>query len=173
MRNSRSLIMISAVAAMILPACSDAGQAGAPVAVGGAELPMDVRVADKLIDDLYAAWNTLDAAKAKPFYTDDPDAVFIDVAPPAMGYSGRDGFMRAMQVDIMAGLSSLDLRRTGHAIVERRGSVAWAVFPFSVTVVTKKGERSFSEGRHTIVWENKGGRWIVAHEHPSVPASGG
>ena len=50
MRNRPSLLLIGAVVAMHLPSDADAGQAGVLLTVDAADPPMDVRVADKLID---------------------------------------------------------------------------------------------------------------------------
>jgi ketosteroid isomerase-like protein len=33
----------------------------------------------------------------------------------------------------------------------------------------KTGQKKSIEARHTAIWEKRGAKWIIVHEHVSVP----
>ena len=56
--------------------------------------------------------------------------------------------------------------------IHRRGQLAWATFTFGADVVNKQGANSHLDGRWTLLLEQRKSRWVVVHEHVSVPLGG-
>ena len=56
--------------------------------------------------------------------------------------------------------------------VTRRGDVAWTTLTFHMTIKLKSGGGQEIDARHTAIWERRGGRWLIVHEHVSVPLPG-
>lgn len=182
--SQNALVRPCLVVALVLVAgCQDAPSAGQATAPTTTEIagtasapstPFDRVEARRLIDSVYAAWNTLDADAPARFYAKDEDLVFFDPQPPREGYRGWPAFREEIQRNVTGQLRSIDMRVDGDLYqVGRRGDVAWAAFPFRLVAVTNAGARQEIVGRHTIVWERRGGEWLIVHEHPSVPQSAG
>jgi|SRR5947209_9236667 len=120
----------------------------------------------RMLDEFYAAWSTLNAENAARFYARDADLVFFDIAP--LQYHGwaeyANGFKQVAQ-----SFSSIKLTSNNDAKVTRRGNVAWTTATFHVTGAQKNGQAIDLTCRHTLIWERRGGRWLIVHEHVSVP----
>ena len=113
-----------------------------------------------------AAWETLDSAKAAPFYAKDADLKFFDLAP--LKYTGWAEY--AAGVDkVAADLKSIRFTLGDDARTYRRGNVAWATATMRAEVATKGGAKQTIEGRWTLVWEKRGKDWLIVHEHFSAP----
>jgi ketosteroid isomerase-like protein len=136
----------------------------APVGAGAqdADLP-------GLVSKIVAAWESMDLAQIDPYYAPDGDLAFFDVAPLAYGSwtEYREGVQK-MFFDPNQSLkfSPRDVQ------VRRQGSLGWATFTFGVDVVSKQGATTHLEGRWTLILEERDGRWLVVHEHVSVPLGG-
>ncbi len=55
--------------------------------------------------------------------------------------------------------------------VTRRGTIAWTTVTFHLSGKKKTGETVELDGRHTAIWEHRGGTWLIVHEHFSAPLS--
>ena len=121
-----------------------------------------------LIRRYYSAWSTLNPDNASFLYAQDADLVFFDIAP--LKYSGgwqeyRDNFKKNMA----PGFSSLTLTPNHDVKVTRKGNMALTTLTFHLSAKRKDGAAMEFDGRHTIVWEKRGGQWLIIHEHVSKP----
>jgi len=124
----------------------------------------------KLISEYYAAWNTLNPDNPAKYYAKDADLVFFDIAP--MQYKGwneyHDGVIKHFFSTITAG----KLTPNDDLKVTRRGNVAWTTLTFVLSLTPKQGNPAEIPARHTAIWELRGGKWLIVHEHVSTPLPG-
>ena len=121
-----------------------------------------------LIKRYYAAWNTMNPDNASFLYAQDADLVFFDIAP--LKYTGgwqeyRDNFKK----NVAPAFSSLTLKPNSDVKVTRRGNMALTTLTFRLSAKQKDGTALDFDARHTIVWEKRGGQWLIIHEHISKP----
>lgn len=122
----------------------------------------------KLINRYYAAWNTGDPETAAPLYAKDPDLVFYDLAPlKYKGWAEYDKGVRAL----LSSMASLKITPYSDLRATRRGNIAWTTVTFHLSGKKKNGQEVELDGRHTVIWELRGRRWLIVHEHFSVPLS--
>jgi ketosteroid isomerase-like protein len=115
-----------------------------------------------------AAWGTLDAAKIKPFYITDPNAVYFDLSP--LEYHGAGAFVEG-SLKGLADFSALSLTIRDDAQVHPVGpDTAWATATVDMATVSKSGKKDTTPIRWTSIWHKSGSVWLNIHEHWSQPA---
>lgn len=126
----------------------------------------------KLIEAYYKAWSTLNTDNADKYYAKDADLVFYDIAP--LKYKNWAEYKKTVQTTFLDTLSSGKLAPNMNDLrVTRRGTVAWTTVTFHLSGTPKAGGNATEiDARHTAIWEKRGGRWIIVHEHVSVPLPG-
>ena len=123
-----------------------------------------------MIDQYYTAWSTLDPDKAAKFYAKDADLPFFDVAP--LKYKNwadyRAGVLKAFTEPMASG----KLTPNDDLKITQRGNVAWTTLTFHLSAKPKAGGSMEVECRHTAIWEKRGSKWLIVHEHVSAPLPG-
>ena len=122
---------------------------------------------DALIKRYYTAWSTLNPDNAAPLYAKDVDLVFYDIAP--LKYGGWQEYSDMFKKSMAPGFSSLTLTPNNDVKVKRSGNLAVTTLTFRLSAKQKDGAPVEFDGRHTIVWEKRGGHWLIIHEHVSKP----
>jgi len=120
----------------------------------------------ELIQRYWQAWSTLNPDNVAPLYAKDADAVFFDVAP--LKYDGWEAY-KAGFLKVFATAASATVAANDDLKATRRGDIAWTSSTFHGTVVQKDGKTMQLLGRHTAIWEKRGGHWVIVHEHVSEP----
>lgn len=125
---------------------------------------------NKMIEEYYTAWSTLNPDNAAKYYAKDADIVFYDVAP--LKYNAwseyRAGVIKAFTEPMISGkLAPYDDLK-----VTRRGNIVWTTVTFHLSAKPKAGGAMELECRHTAIWEKRGGKWLIVHEHVSTPLPG-
>ena len=117
-------------------------------------------------DKLCTAWSTLDSSKPASFYAKDANLVFFDVAP--LQYKGwqeyEDGFKR-----VSADWKSAEVTLGPDFRATQLGNIAWATYTFDLVVQPKTGDVMKMQARGTDILQKRGERWLIIHEHASVP----
>ncbi len=122
-----------------------------------------------LIQHYWEAWSTLNPDNAAAMYAKDADAVFFDIAP--LKYNGWEEYKAGVK-QVFASAASASFTPNDDLKVTRRGNIAWTSNTFRGTINQKDGKAMSVTGRHTAVWEKRGGHWIIVHEHVSAPLPG-
>lgn len=121
----------------------------------------------QLITRYYDAWNSGKPDKAAPFYAKDPELVFFDLAP--LKYTGWEEYKQGVQKNLFDNMTEGKLTPNDDVKVTRRGSVAWTTLTLHYDLKMKDGKNSVGDGRHTAIWEKRGGKWLIVHEQLSAP----
>lgn len=123
-----------------------------------------------MIDHYYTAWSTLDPDKAAKYYAKDPDLPFFDVAP--LKYKNWAEYRAGVIKAFTETMSSGKLTPNDDLKVTQRGNVVWTTVTFHLSATPKTGGAMEVDCRHTAIWEKRGGKWLIVHEHVSVPLPG-
>ena len=123
----------------------------------------------ELIQQYWRAWSTLNPDNAAPMYAKDADAVFFDVAP--LKYNGWEEYKQGV-LKVFGGAAKAVFTANDDLKVTRRGNIVWTSGTFQGTITQKDGHTMDLVGRHTAIWEKRGGHWIIVHEHVSAPLPG-
>ncbi len=89
-----------------------------------------------------------------------------------MQYEGWANYKAGVVKTLIEGMSSSRFVPNDDLKVTRRGSVAWTTVTFHISAKLKAGGSMELDGRHTAIWERRGKRWLIVHEHLSAPLSG-
>lgn len=124
----------------------------------------------KMIDEYYTAWSTLNPDNAAKYYAKDADIDFFDVAP--LKYNSwseyRAGVIKAFTEPMQSG----KLTPNDDVKIKRRGNIVWTTLTFHLSAKPKAGGALELECRHTAIWEKRGSKWLIVHEHISAPLPG-
>lgn len=123
---------------------------------------------DALIKRYYTAWSTLNPDNAAPLYAKDADLVFYDIAPLKFS-GGWQEYSDSFKKNMAPVFSSLTLTPNNDLKVTRSGNLAINTLTFHLSAKQKDGTPVEFDARHTIVWEKRGGQWLIIHEHVSKP----
>jgi ketosteroid isomerase-like protein len=148
------------------------------IAIGGAFLTFAAARAEqkasdystfrKLIDGYCAAWSSGNADAPARFYAKDADLVFYDIAP--FSYHGWKQYHDGVQKEFFnANFESGKLTAGKDLKVTRRGTIAWTTVSMHFSEKTKDGKTTETDIRYTGIWEKRGSRWLLVHEHLSAP----
>jgi len=122
-----------------------------------------------LIKRYYTAWSTLNPDNASVFYAKDADLVFFDIDP--LKYTSWQQYHDNFKNNVAPGFSSLTITPGKDLKVMRKGNITLTTLTFHLSAKQKDGTPIEFDGRHTAVWEKRGGRWLIIHEHVSKPLS--
>lgn len=118
-----------------------------------------------LVQQIWDAWSTLDPRNVAQYYAADAPFPFYDIFP--MKFDTWPAFEKGA-VDMFGGFSSMKAT-INHAVVRTNGSGALGTAVVHLDMVRKDGTPVSMDVRWTGVWEQKDGRWLIVHEHVSVP----
>jgi ketosteroid isomerase-like protein len=156
---------ISALSVVLIIASGCLAQTKKPAAAASPDAEFK-----KLIDGYYAAWSSLNPDNAAKFYAKDADLVFFDIAP--LKYNNWSEYKVGVMKAFIDQVSSGKLTPNDDLKVNRRGNVVWTSLTFHLSAKPKAGGAMELECRHTAIWEKRGGKWLIVHEHISAPLPG-
>ena len=140
---------------------------------GSAQSPADQRSAREvsaLFREFNQAWERRDSAFINRYYAHDPAGMFFFERRQLGGWPRVDTLYRNMFANAARGT----VRSTYDVLdVRARGAVAWLAANFRLEVVAASGDTTVDEGRQSLVFERRAGRWVVVHRHTSFQAPPG
>ncbi len=161
MRKLFACVVVVLLAVSVTVAQNEAKTKAAPSKkAAGASAAPDRALAQKIWD----AWCTLDTNNPAPYYDQTPSNLYFDLAPRK--YNGFQEYKTGAQA-MLAGFQSCTATVNPDLTFHRAGNTVWADGTIDASAVMKDGNKE--ELRWTAVWENKGGKWLIVHEHVSVP----
>jgi ketosteroid isomerase-like protein len=124
-------------------------------------------VPDKaLMQRIWDAWATLDPRNAAQFYDRGLDDVFFDITP--LKYNGWSDYEKGAAV-LKDLFSSAHFTVNDDARVQSAAMGALGTATVTGELTTTKGQAQKMILRWTAVWANRNGKWLIIHEHVSVP----
>ena len=115
---------------------------------------------------VWDAWGTLDASKAGEFYAQGPHT-FYDIAP--VKYDSWDEYDKGVRT-VLAGYKSAKFTVNDDAQIHAAGEFVWGTATLKSDMTQKSGKREMATFRWTVVFEKQDGKWLIVHEHVSVPS---
>ena len=120
------------------------------------------------MNTMLRAWETLDPAKAAPYYDKDPKLTFYDVAP--FKYTGWEEYATGVIANFGGSYQSGKFFLHDDINLHRGAKVSWATASLDFELLRKDGGRELlKDMRWTLIWEKRGNDWLLVHEHLSVP----
>ena len=122
-----------------------------------------------LFKEFNAAWERRDTAFINRYYAHDSTDVFFFERRQLRGWPRVDTLYHNMFASASRGRvrSLYDILDVGAS-----GNVAWLAATFRLEVIDGR-DTTVDEGRQSIVFEKRAGRWVVVHRHTSFQAPPG
>ena len=117
------------------------------------------------LQKIWDGWATLDAAGQKKYYAQGPH-VFFDDEP--LKFSSWDEYQATTTKELVE-------YKAGHftvnddAQIHKNGNLYWCTATVALDMTQKSGKREQSTLRWTAIFEKENGKWLIVHEHVSVP----
>ncbi len=124
-------------------------------------------VVRETVQKVHANWATLNPDTNDAYYAPDAHLAFFDLAP--LKYDGWAEYKEGAK-KMLAGFKELKLHLNDDLAVHVSGKLACATGTWAGDSTSTDGKTAHMEGRYTDVLEKRGSKWIVVHEHFSVPA---
>ncbi|MEO8028756.1 MAG: SgcJ/EcaC family oxidoreductase [Bryobacteraceae bacterium] len=123
-----------------------------------------------LFGDFNRAWERRDMKFVNAYFAHDSDMLLFFERRQLTGWSKVETLYKNM----FANAGGAKVRSTvSNVTVKARGDMAWLAANFRLEVTHPDGKATVDEGRQTVVYERRGGRWIVVHRHTSFQAPPG
>jgi ketosteroid isomerase-like protein len=117
---------------------------------------------------LWTGWDSLDPSKVASFYSKDPNNVYFDISP--LKFKGWAEYAEVAGKSL-AGAHGAKWSPNGDDFnVIKSGNLAVTTLTMNLLFTDKAGVTSKMQVRVTDVWEKQGGKWLIVHEHVSVPS---
>ena len=118
------------------------------------------------LQKIWDGWGTLDPANVAGFYASGPHT-FFDIAP--LKYSSWDEYQKTV-AQVLADFQSARFTVNDDAELHPSGNYVWGAATVKQEMTHKSGKIDMGTFRWTVVFEKQGGKWLIVHEHVSVPA---
>ena len=130
------------------------------------DLRRDAREVRRVIIKALENWSALDADANRELYTSSGKAVFFDFTP--MQYVGWRTYVTEIK-KVQTKIRKFQIKVNSDMRVHVLGKLAFGHCTWAMNFVFANGVRRRLAGRLTEVLEKRGGKWIIVHEHASVP----
>jgi ketosteroid isomerase-like protein len=156
-------------AALLLACASPAGaqkkkKNEPPPADSKPVIPMgDEQAIDYMISEMLGAWQLGDIEKLHKDYADDVSVVNGIWAPPVFTWAN---YLPVYQQQ-HARMQQVRMDRS-NTYIKLNGNFAWACYQWDFSAVVD-GQPSAARGQTTLVLEKRNDRWVIVHNHTSLP----
>lgn len=134
---------------------------------GFAKSKPDTSLPDRaLMQKIWDGWSTLNPANAAAFYASGPNT-FFDVAP--LKYSSWDEYQQGSR-QLLTDFKAASFAVNDDSKVYAAGEYAWGTATVKYDMTHQSGKREMGNMRWTVVWQKQDGKWLIVHEHVSMPS---
>lgn len=117
------------------------------------------------LQKIWDGWSTLDPANVAAFYATGPHT-FFDIAP--LKYNSWEEYDKGVKQEL-AGYKSAKFTLNDDLVLHPAGDLQWGTATVAFQMTQKGGKVEMGNMRWTVVFENQDGKWLIVHEHVSVP----
>ena len=117
------------------------------------------------LQKIWDGWSTLDPANVAKFYASGPHT-FFDIAP--LKYESWEEYEKGSKT-LLSNYKSAKFTVNDDAAIHSHGDLVWATATIKEEMTSKAGKIDMGNMRWTVVFENQDGKWMIVHEHVSVP----
>jgi len=163
---TKRMAVLGLAVLMIIPAFTQTGLAQTGLAPKRTKVSAGSGAVDKAyLQKIWDGWATLDVAAEKQYYAQGPH-VFFDVAP--LKYGSWDEYQAGVSKDL-ANYKAARFTVNDDAQIHKSGEAYWITSTVASDMTQKSGKRELSTFRWTAVFEKQNGKWLIVHEHVSMP----
>jgi len=124
--------------------------------------PPDEQQIENNIGEMLAGWQIGDTDLMHRYYADDVMVVSGAYEPPVIGWANYLAAYKAQRQRMVE--VRLDRINT---FIKVKGDTAWAVYQWEFAA-TADGRPMRAQGQATLLFEKRGDRWLIIHNHTSV-----
>ena len=163
---TKRMAVLALAVFMIIPAFAQTGLAQTGLAPKRTKVSAGGGAVDKAyLQKIWDGWATLDVAAEKQYYAQGPH-VFFDVAP--LKYGSWDEYQAGVSKDL-ANYKAARFTVNDDAQIHKSGEAYWITSTVASDMTQKSGKREMATFRWTAVFERQNGKWLIVHEHVSMP----
>jgi ketosteroid isomerase-like protein len=119
------------------------------------------------LQKIWDGWEQLDASKQAQFYAEGSHT-FFDIAP--LKYTNWSEYQAGVTKEL-ADYKSAKFTVNNDAEIHPCGTACtWSTATVKQDAVMKSGRRDLATFRWTAIFQRLGGKWLMVHEHVSMPA---
>jgi ketosteroid isomerase-like protein len=117
------------------------------------------------LQQIWDGWSTLNPDNVANFYASGPHT-FFDIAPlKYKSWQEYDSGVRKELADYKSAKFSVNDDAEVHSV----SNCVWGTATVKFAMTHNNGKVDEGDMRWTVVFENQGGKWVIVHEHVSVP----
>jgi len=114
----------------------------------------------------YDLWSTMDPAKVAPMFASDADLIFFDITP--LKYNGWSEYQKGV-MKVFEPYQTMKCAVNDDVHGGRSGNMAWTAGTVNCHATKKDGGVDDLILRTTEIYQKRGAKWLIVHEHASVP----
>jgi ketosteroid isomerase-like protein len=116
---------------------------------------------------LWTAWDSFDPSRVAKFYSKDPGNVYYDISP--LKFTGWQQYAEVAGKNLAGAHAKWSPNGDDFKVI-KSGDLAVTTMTMNLAFTSKASATTNMQVRVTDVWEKQGGKWLVVHEHASVPS---
>ena len=119
------------------------------------------------LQSIWDGWASNDVEKQGQFYVQGPGHLFFDVAP--LKYTSWEQY-KAGVAPSLKDSPKVTFTLNDDIQIHPEGKITWVAGTLNMEGASPQGEKQTLTLRWTAILEQQDGRWLIQHEHVSVPA---
>jgi ketosteroid isomerase-like protein len=117
------------------------------------------------MQQIWDGWGKLDASKQAQYYAQG-EHTFFDIAP--LKYGSWDEYQAGVTKEL-AGYKAANFAVNDDVQSHSAGDIVWGTATVKYDMTTTAGKHEMGNMRWTYVFGKQDGKWVLIHEHVSMP----